>query len=85
MFSSLYWERLEGGKEGREDYNFMYNIAINIHICSIIQEQMNVGITFESGKQVPAYVAIPISGFILCCISLLLSKIFAVPKCSAIC
>lgn len=59
MFSSLYWERLEGGREGGEDYiNFMYNITINIRICGIIQEQMNVGITLESGKQVSACLTI---------------------------
>lgn len=59
MFSSLYCERLEERRKGREDYiDFRYHMNINNCICIIILEPMNVGITLEAGKQVSVYLTI---------------------------
>lgn len=84
MFSSLYWERLEEGRKGREDYiDFRYNVKINNGICVIILEQMNVHI--RDWKTSSCLFNHKTRGFILCCISFLLSKAFAAPESSAIC
>lgn len=69
MFSSLYWDRLEEGTKRMENY-------IDFR-CQIIINNNYPG-TNECGYH-------NTNGFILCSISFLPSKAFAVPESSGIC